>query len=531
MVIGEQESFMSQQLQQINALIGEQRIAEAEKLCQKLTTTEPNNADGWIQFARICQMKGDSSAMLHHAQQALLASPHHAIALLQESEALLLSNNIEEALVKLTNLENTLSSDPKLLIHVADLYTHASHVEAAMRVYKHIHTIVGDDVELLYNMANAAIALGQADKAEQLLDRLIELNPHDYDAYYNRATYRKQTIENNHIDEMKFVLKSGLKSPQGEVQMGFALAKECEDVGEYEQSFHYLKIGADRRKSMLAYKVEDDVETMQEIQRLMQGNFFADMPETSSAAGPIFILGMPRSGTTLVDRILSSHSKVDSLGEINDFALEMLKHAPRAESKLDLIAKTCEIDFSKLQQAYEISTRSRNATTPYLIDKTPANFLYIGLIAKSIPNAKIIHLQRNPMDSCYAMYKTLFRMGYPFSYNLDDLSAYYIAYRKLMEHWRQQLPGRFLDLDYEALVADQEAQSRLLIDYVGLDWESACLNFHQNKTSSSTASAAQIRQPIYKSSIEKWRHYENELQPLTQALNTLNLNPEGNVNG
>lgn len=505
---------MQNEIQKVNELIGKKRIAQAEALCHKITKSYPDKADGWIVLARISQMKGDGKKMLDYAEQAVKIAPDNLIALLQEAEGNLQCFKIARAHEKLSELETKAANEPRILQHVAELYTHAGNHQNAMRCYKQAHTIIGDNAELLYNTANAAIALGDGVEAERLLDKVIAKNPHDYDAYYNRATYRKQSSDNNHTDEIESLLKSGIKNAAGEVQLEYALAKEYEDLGNSPTSFAHLKKGADRRRSMLSYNVRDDVEVLIEIGAAMDKGFLKDSPEPTSDAGPVFILGMPRSGTTLVDRIISSHSDVESLGEINDFAMAMMKHAPKATNKLDLISKTTEIDFKKLAGTYLKITAEKNTSTAYLIDKTPANFLYIGLIAKSLPNAKIIHLRRNPMDSCYAIYKTLFKMGYPFSYDLDDLGKYYVAYHNLMTHWQEALPGRILHMDYENLVSDQEAQSRRLITHLGLEWQDACLEFHKNKAASSTASAAQVRKPLYSSSVGKWKNYETELAPL-----------------
>ncbi len=505
-------------VEKVSALIKQKRIGEAETLCKKILTENPNNADGWIQLARISQMKGDGKAMLQYAKNALKAAPDHFIALLQEAEATLQLQNIEAARKLLTALEEKASNEPRILQHVAELYIHGGDHDSAMRCYEQAHTLIGDDPELLYNTANAAIALGDKEKAEALLDKVIARNPHDYDAYYNRATYRTQTSDRNHTAEIEALISLGVNNPAGTVQLGYALAKEYEDLGESEKSFDHLKKGADARRKMLSYHVGDDVGTLNQIAAAMDSEFLQDCSHDSDAPGPIFILGMRRSGTPLVDRTISSHTDVESLGEINDFATAMMHLAPKAQNKVDLINKTTEIDFEKLGELYQKTTAEKNDRTAYLIDKTPANFLYIGLIAKSLPNAKIIHLRRNPMDSCYAMYKTLFRMGYPFSYDLDDLGKYYVAYRNLMTHWDEVLPGRVLHVDYENLVADQETESRRLIDHLGLAWQDACLDFHKHKGAAATASAAQVRQPIYSSSVEKWKQYEEQLAPLKSYL-------------
>lgn len=517
---------MQNALQNINSLLKQGRIDDAEALCKKVIEVAPQSEHGWIQLGRIAQMKGDLSGMLKAASKALQVAPTSMVAHMQEAEASLLNGDMASAGDKLANLEKMAASDARILQHIAELYSHMGQYDDAMRCYEQAQTVIGDNPELLYNMATAASALGLMDEAEVMLDKLIKQNPHDYAAYYNRAVLKKQTKDHNHISEMEGLKPHEGRGPGGDAQLGYALAKEYEDLGDYEKSFENLKYGADSRKQLLSYDVAGDEATMAEITAVMTVEFFEDCPAATNDTGPIFILGQPRSGTTLVDRILSSHSEVESLGEINDFALALMAGVGQASDKLDLVRKTAQIDFAKLGAEYERSISERGTGPAYLIDKTPANFLYIGLIAKAFPNAKIVHLRRNPMDSCYAMYKTLFRMGYPFSYNLEDLARYYIAYHQLMEHWRSVLPGRIFDLDYEALVADQEGCSRALLDHCGLAWEDECLDFHKNKSAAATASAAQVRQPIYTSSVAKWRNYETELAPLAATLTAAGIDVE-----
>jgi len=228
-------------------------------------------------------------------------------------------------------------------------------------------------------------------------------------------------------------------------------------------------------------------------------------------------MGLPRSGTTLVDRILSSHSRVESLGEISDFAL-CLTRLISGPDKGALIRAAAEMDFARLGQAYEEAIRSYGRTAPFLIDKTPANYLYVGLIALALPGARIVHVERDPMDNGYALFKTLFRTGCPYSYDLTDLGRYVAAQRRLMAHWRSVLPNRMVEVRYEDLVRRPADEARRLLAGVGLDWEPACLAFHENRAPTATASAAQVRRPIYRTSVELWRRYEDELAPLARTL-------------
>ncbi len=307
------------------------------------------------------------------------------------------------------------------------------------------------------------------------------------------------------------------------MQLSYALAKEYEDIGEHEKSFVNLNQGASTRREHMTYDVQNDVETINKIISVYQPGLFDGRINGSNNDEPIFILGMPRSGTTLVERILSSHSMVFSAGELNQFATQLMRLAhnysrgkklPRTE----LIELTRSLDFTELGNAYIESTRHLTGNTPRFIDKLPLNFLYVGLIHLALPNARIINLRRHPMATGYAVYKYLFTNAYPFSYDLADIGNYYVAYHKLMQHWINILPDIIHTISYEDLVKNTELSVRTLLEFCDLPWEDGCLNFFENKQASTTASASQVRENIYTSSVAQWRNYQKQLAPLENIL-------------
>lgn len=447
-----------------------------------------------------------------------------AIAALGRVSPLICDGRIGDALSRLAAIEAAAGDDARLLQHLGEHYTHCGKPEAAARCYRRAVGLTPDDPRCLYNLSAALIALGQLAEAEALLDRVIALDPHDADAWHNRSTLRRQTPENNHVAGLLEAVEQVRPGP-AEVALCYALAKELEDLGDTEHSFVWLRRGADRRRSLLSYRVEADVAAMAEIARVFDARLFEGPPSGCPEKGPVFVMGLPRSGTTLVDRIISSHSDVESLGEINDFALALMRLAGATGGKGDLIRRSADLDPAALGRAYLDSVAGYGRTRPMFIDKTPVNFLYIGLIVRALPDARIVHLRRHPLDSGYALYKTLFRMGCPYSYDLEDIAAYLLAHRRLMDHWRAVAPGRILDVDYEALVADQEVVSRRIIDHCGLDWQDACLTFHENAAPAATASAAQVRQPIHARSVGLWRRYADQLSPLAAALAAGGVDP------
>jgi hypothetical protein len=281
----------------------------------------------------------------------------------------------------------------------------------------------------------------------------------------------------------------------------------------------------------LQYDVRYDVDTVDWIIRAFP-QAPAEPIRACPSNEPIFIVGLPRSGTTLVERILGSHSDVFAAGELNHFAAALVsgvlsRTGGRPLPRPELIAGSRELDFAALGADYLERTRPATSHRRRFTDKMPLNYLYCGLIRRALPNARIVHVRRHPMASCYAMFKTLFKDGYPFSYDLNEIAQYYVGYRRLMDHWRQSMPGAIHDISYERLVRDLEGESRRLLSACGLEWQDSCLEFHRNPTATTTASAAQVRRPLYDSSLAQWRHYEQQLEPLRARLLAAGIDAAG----
>jgi tetratricopeptide (TPR) repeat protein len=412
-------------------------------------------------------------------------------------------------------LEPSAQDSAARLVALGELLTHLADHRGARRVYEAANRIAPRDPAVLYNLASALIATGAHAEAEATLDAVIALQPADGDAWYNRSTLRRQTRERNHTLELQAVLARSSGKAQA-IPLGFALAKEREDLEDWEGSIRVLKAAADLRRSRLSYDVEVDIQTMSAIAEAFD-KAWAQQPAEGADGAPIFVLGLPRTGSTLVDRILSAHSQVASLGEVPDFALALVALAGGG-SRAELLERAAGVDPAALGRAYQARVAGYGVSAGRLIDKTPSNFLYLGPILKAFPDASVAHLTRHPMDACYAIYKTLFRMGYPYSYDLVDLARYYAAYDRLMNHWRLIFPGRVIEVSYEALANAPEAQTRRLLEACNLPFEADCLAFHDRAGPAATASAVQVRQPIHQRSVGLWRRYERELRPLRDAL-------------
>lgn len=432
-------------------------------------------------------------------------------------EELLACGDAVAARRELARVAERVGRRARLAHDVAQLYMRFNEAERALGFYARAVALDPGCTAYRYNQSTALIALGLMEEAEAALDSVIAEQPGDGDAWYNRATLRRQTPERNHVAAIECELQRPGLQRQAEVPLRHALAKELEDLGEFERSFAALSRGAAVRRSMLSYRVEDDESIMRGIRAAFTPAWLRGSAPGCDDRRPLFVVGLPRSGTTLVDRILSSHSRIGSRGESADLALSLMKTAGRPRNKTELLERSTQVDPYQLGSAY-CATLAGYAGER-VVDKTPANFLYLGLIARALPNARIVYVRRQPMDVCHAMYKTLFRMAYPYSYDLDDLARYWLAFDGLMRHWQHILPdGRMLVVDYERLVSEPEETIRGLLEHAGMPWEDACLHFHENPLPSLTASAAQVRQPLYRSSVGSWRHHAERLAPLALRL-------------
>jgi len=369
---------------------------------------------------------------------------------------------------------------------------------------------------------------GQLEKAEAGLDKAIELNQDDYEAYELRSDLRKQTPGANHVSELGKVLDEGIKLPAGEVRVCYALAKELEDLGESTRSFEILKRGATLRRRHLNYNIDDDLQTISEIRTCFTEGIFSNNKQGHGNHEPIFIIGLPRTGSTLIEQVLASHPEAFAAGELNNLALQMMQKVrdlagSQQLSRQKLVQLSTQLDFESLGKAYIASTRPQTGHSTHFIDKMPLNFLYAGLIHLAFPAAKIIHVSRHPMDTCYAIYKRLFQDGYPWSYDLVEIASYFSAYKRLMTHWDTVMAGVIYQVNYEDFVGNLEKEARKLLDYCALEWDPQCLRFYESKTTSTTASASQVRQPVYQSSVNRWKQYEKQLSPLINRLEELGV--------
>lgn len=463
-------------------------------------------------------------ATLDRIERSLAREPFNVKHLIELARCLIAVGRGSEALGALNVAKGVAGRESRAWEAIGTLSSYAGDQQGALAAYARALELEPGNPQFLFNRASVRRFLGDLDGAERDYDAVIERRPTDFEAYLNRSELRRQTSGGNHIAQLEAVARSAASDWRGEVQVRFALAKEFEDLGEYAKSFEQLQRGTRLHRGHLRYDVAKDVATVDWIIEAfpVEGSEPASRGEVGDD-DPVFIVGLPRSGTTLVERILGCHPSLTSAGELDTFAIVLVNAARRRSEKKDLgrrelVRVSATLDFPALGQAYLTQARTKYGVKGRFIDKMPLNYLYCGLIRRALPGARIVHVTRHPIAVCFAMYKTLFKSGYPFSYDLEEIAQYYLAYRRLMEHWRSLLGQDLYDISYESLVADQSGETRKLLECCGLQWDDACLRFYLNGSPSTTASAAQVRHPIYDSSVSQWRAYDAQLSDLKRRL-------------
>lgn len=506
-------------LREAQSLARSGRLVAARDRCEALKKVAPADVRVWRLAAEIALRGRRPDEALGYLKSAAVLAPDNLALQLEHAGCLLRLGRRGDALTLALQLRGCKFDRSELWDALGTLLTHCGRADYALPVFEKAVQASPTNIDFRYNLAMAQRMVGALKSSEANLDKVLEARPSDTEAHLARSGLRKQTKERNHVEELTRAWHM-LKNSRTGTPVLFALAKELEDLGEYQQSWAFLSCGAARHRRTFKYDVRTDVETVDWIMEAF--NPLKSQHSGRPDAAPIFIVGMPRTGSTLLERILSWRSDVRAAGELTDFAVALISCArtqsTNCSSRRELITAAATIDSSMLGADYLARVRSLIGSSIRFTDKMPLNYLYCGWLRSALPNARILHLTRHPLATCYAVFKTLFNQAYPFSYDLGELADYYIAYRRLMDYWHQVLPGQILDISYERLVTDPEAQLKSAFDFCGLEWDPGCLDMSRDTYVSTTASAVQVRQPIHRSSVDLWRAYRNELNPVAQRL-------------
>lgn len=496
-------------------------IRRAGPACERLVAEFPRFAPGWAAFSELWQRCREPDRAAHCAETACRLAPGSAAYRAQLARCELLRGEPRRATELAEQALELAGEDYATLDTIGNVFSRVGAQARALEVFRAAFALAPDTPAAIYNLATSLRFHGRVDEAERLFERLIELDPEDHEAVHSRSLLCRQTESRNHVAELARRLEGG-GDWQALSHYAYALGKELDDLGRPAEAFHAFSRGARLVHQHQPPSLETERAHIEAVVQALRAGLLEQPGEGHPSEEPVFVIGLPRTGSTLVERILGGHSEIFAAGELHNFQVEMRRRSGArtvAEACRAVLASPGRFDFAGLGAAYLDSTRPRTGHTARFIDKLPRNDLWAGLIHRALPGARFILTTRHPADACYAMFRTLFRAGYQFTYDLQTLGRYYRAHQALVEALKGTLPpGVLLEVAYEDLVRDPEHHARRMIGFCGLDWEPECLAFHQREEAVVTASAHQVRQPIYTSSVGKWRRLEQELAPLLRAL-------------
>jgi tetratricopeptide (TPR) repeat protein len=511
----------------VNSMIHEQKLYKAENLCRHFLQQHKHHPEAMRLLAKVAaelQILDDAEFLL---DSVLAFAPNHYMARFDYIGVLHKKQQFDLAFEQAQKLVDGDPQNPGYKNCFANQCAALGDYEQAIAEYLAVESQLTESEGVPLSRGHAHKAIGQQQAAIDAYLKAAQIRPDFGDAYWSLANLKTYRFDQAQTTKMQAVEAQKTTAIIDRIHLCFALGKAFEDRKEYDLAFDYYQRG-NRLKSE---KIDYSSARMQQALDAQKSHFNQTRLDTYAKSNcnddaPIFIVGLPRAGSTLIEQILASHSQVDGTLELQH--IMAMAHRLDGRRKKDESGKypqvLAEFDvahLTQLGQEYIEQTRIHRKGAPYFTDKMPNNFRHIGLIKQILPNAKIIDARRDPMSSCFSGYKQLFAEGQEFSYNLEDIGNYYRGYVDLMDHWHQVFPGEILTVDYQSVVDDVEGQIKRMLGYLGLPFEQQCVDFHQTRRAVRTASSEQVRQPIYRSGLASWKPFTNHLSPLHTVLGTL----------
>jgi tetratricopeptide (TPR) repeat protein len=505
-------------------LLAQRKLLKAENLCRQFLQKVPRHVEAMRLLADIGVRLGAMDDAEFLLESAVLFEPDNQQVRIDYVQVLRKRQKFANALGQAKLLLDSAQDNPQFQSLYAIELMQTGDYTGALDYFDRVLARLPGDAITLTSRGHALKTSGQQQEAVESYRMALAGHPDHGEAYYSLAnlkTYRFTAAEVNRMQQQEGSVSA---NPMSQVYLMFALGKAHEDLGEYSTAFDYYRQGNDLKRAQSGYDAQKMGVELQAQATFFSADVFKSRPDSGDpASDPIFIVGLPRAGSTLLEQILASHSLVDGTLELPNILsiAQSLRRRGQGEGSAEypaIIADMSALELRELGEKYLAETAIHRQDAPYFIDKMPNNFRHIGLIKLILPNAKIIDARRHPMACCFSGYKQLFAEGQEFSYDLDDLGSYYRDYVKLMDHWQTVLPGDILQVNYEQVVGDLEGQVRRVLDYCGLPFEPQTLEFHDTERSVRTASSEQVRQPLYRDGLDQWRNFEAELQPLGAQL-------------
>jgi len=518
---------MAPALVSAHGMFAEGETGLAEQLVREHLATHPQDIEAMRLLARIGIRMGVLDDAEFLLECVLEVDPQYHAARYDYVKVLVERQRYSQALDQLQRLSALDDDSLALKTLKANALSGLGHHEAARQLFDGLRAFTPDDPALHLAIGHAEKTIGHQAEAIEAYHRAAELRPCFGDAWWSLANLKTYRFTDSEIERMRVHERAATTSDEDRLHLCFALGKALCDQGDFAASFDFYARGNELKRRSCNFDAGHLEHKLRRQMQLCTTEFFA----TRAGAGhlahdPIFIVGLPRAGSTLIEQILASHSAVEGTRELAD--VPRLVHqlngreSDHVRARYPQILAELELDaFRQFGEKYLQETRVYRSGKPRFIDKMPNNFRHIALIHLMLPNARIIDARRDPMDCCFSNFRQLFANGQEFTYSLDDIGRYYRIYVDIMAHWERVLPGRVLRIQHEDLIDDLEGTVRRMLDYCGLEFEAACLDFHRTERSVRTASSEQVRRPINREGVGQWRHYEAHLGPLKAALGDL----------
>ena len=503
-------------------LIGQKNWQGAASIAGQMQQQFSESAEGFFIGGMVAKNTRRLTAAIQQFTTALEKDEARHDAAIELAELYTSQSRFSDALKLLDKYQAKLTDSSYYLLLAAKVFTWLGLHERAWQALNQANKVQPETDSILARLAECAVLLGRIDVAEPIYQRLIKKYPHFQKHHYDYSKL-KRAENDEHVKQMRQMLQQNGQPPQNNIYLYYALGKELEDLQQWQEAFSYYEQAGSAILSNAKYTVDNDINPIDDVIRLCNREWVnSAVPATKSAsdnhATPVFIVGLPRTGTTLIERVLASHAEIESADETFFFPTA-INHEAGIErfNEIDsaLITRAADSDLHSVAQRYLEMVNYLLSGKSHFIDKYPFNFLLLGFIAKAFPNAKLIYLHRQPLDACFAMFKQSY---FEFSYSLDDLGKYYAAHDRLRKHWFEILGDRLIEVSYEEFVTSPESSTRQLLDRLGMNFDPACLEFYNNPAASATASTLQVREKVHTRSVGKWQHFANELAPLASFL-------------
>lgn len=521
------EVSLEQLAERVRILLINGKSAEARAQILQIIDADVTGVKALHQGFKMMLALKDFSAALDYIDRALAQVPEQPVFTIEKAQLLLRMNKRQDALALLAHAQTLMPDNLRYLHSIAQIYSQLDLPELALPILVRVSESAPADINLRYELALAQFFNGDMKAAKANLDAVIAARPDAAEAIHVRSTLNKATPKQNHV---AFLTERANPSKPEDAPVWFALGKELEDLGQDDEAFKAFVTANKLKSSKISYHESAELGALQNLIRSTQELELPRASTTKTKVTPIFVVSLPRTGSTLIDRMLDSHSDIKSIGELQDFprllAEAIEEQVAQSGGKLSREAAVQHIDYAALGARYQANIEALADGHAYVVDKLPFNFMYCGLIRKALPHAKIVHVQRDLMDTGYAIFKTLFNQAYLYSYEQKHLARYLAAYTQVMEHWRAKLGKHLIEVSYENVIEAPEAAAQALFKQLKISWQPEVMKFNQNQSSARTASAAQVREPVYASSVGKWQRHAIGLKPLLLELQKHGLAPD-----